>query len=181
MGTWLPGDLCWATGSSQEAVASRDSVQSRFLFGESKALITKSRGTDHVPRVHFCLQLSDASFFRGNNSQGRLGRRSPGSGACVGRTGITGAVGEDLQALAAASVGGGGRPGIAQQVRGEVACAGPGCGRSSRRCPLAINPVPVGCSAISAKPPSSREASQARDGEPSPPGGGAYSPGRSFG
>lgn len=82
-------------------------------------------------------------FFRGNNSPGRLGRRSPGSGACVGRTGITGAVGEDLRAL-----GGGGRPGIAQQVRGEVACAGPGCGRSSCRHPLPINPFLVGCSVV---------------------------------
>lgn len=105
-------------------------------------------------------------FFQGNNSQGRLGRRSPGSSACVGRTGITGAVGEDLRALAA-SVGGGGRPGIAQQVRGEVACVGPGCSRSPRCYPLAINPVPKGCSVVLAKPPSSREASQAWDGEPS--------------
>lgn len=58
-----PRDLHRATGSLPEAVTSRDSVQSRFLWGESEALIPKSRATDRVPRVHFCLQLSDASFF----------------------------------------------------------------------------------------------------------------------
>lgn len=61
----------------------------------------------------------------------------------MGRTGITGAVGEDLRALAAA-LGGWEWPGIAQQVRGEVGCAGPGCGCSSCYCPFAINPVPTG-------------------------------------
>lgn len=74
---------------------------------------------------------------------------------------------------------GGGLLGIAQQVRGEVACAGMGCGQRSCHCLLAVNHIPVGCSVVSAKPPSCREASQGRDGDPSTPGDGA--PGRSFG